>query len=95
MACLLESLKFQWEVVCVSLIVSGMSFSKHPVTFEMLSRENVAASTSPPGEGEGFPNSQMPNDFHTPALVEGQFTHGTPKLEKPSLETCAMDYSSC
>lgn len=81
----------------MSLIVSGMSFSKHPVTFEMLSRENVVASSSPPGEGEGFPNSQilLPNGFHTPALLESQLTHGTAKLKKPSLETCAMDYSSC
>lgn len=43
----LESLKFQWDVVCVSLIVIGMSFSKHAVTLEMLSGENVAASSNP------------------------------------------------
>lgn len=43
------------EMWCVSLIVIGMSFSKRSVTFEMLSGENVAASSNPPGVGEGFP----------------------------------------
>lgn len=33
--------------MCVSLIVVGMSFSKHPVTFDMLSGENASASSSP------------------------------------------------
>lgn len=36
------------SVVCVSLIVIGMSSSRHSVTCEMLSGENVAASSSPP-----------------------------------------------
>lgn len=53
----------------VSLIVIGMSFSKHSVTFEMLSGENVAASSNPPGVGEGFlPASGFP---HLSALLEG------------------------
>lgn len=38
----------------VSLIVIGMSFSKRSVTLEMLSAENVEASSNPPGVGEGF-----------------------------------------
>ena len=48
----------------MSLIVTGMSFSKHSVTFEMLSGENVAASSNPPGVGEGFP--QVPK---APSLI--------------------------
>lgn len=55
--------------MCVSLIVIGMSFSKHSVTFEMLSGENVAASSNPPGVGAGFlPASGFP---HLGALLEG------------------------
>lgn len=42
----------------MSLIVIGMSFSKHPVTFEMLSGENVTASSSTPEMGVGFPTPQ-------------------------------------
>lgn len=50
--------------VCLCLIVTGMSFSKHSVTLVMLSAECVAVSSSPWGFGGGFP--QIPC---TPGLM--------------------------
>lgn len=78
----------------MSLIVIGMSFSKHPVTFEMLSGENVTASSSPPGVGEGFPTPQcsclMVSTLHPPGG-----TQPAAKLQKPSRDNCVVDSSSC
>lgn len=80
----------------MSLIVIGMSFSKHPVTFEMLSGENVTASSSTPGVGVGFPTPQcsclMVSTPHPPG---GPVNQPAAKLQKPSLDNCVGDSSSC
>lgn len=57
----------------MSLIVVGMSFSKHPVTFEMLSGEKYLL-LQVPGSGGGFPQllDAPAQWFPHPVLLEGQ-----------------------